>query len=73
MLRSLDGAKGEPDGKLATLLSSIHLQVLRENARLHAATIRLPDPEPVLPDIEIDLSEDDLAQLDAQYALADAA
>ena len=73
MLRSLDDAKGEPDGKLATLLSSIHLQVLRENARLHAAAIRLPDSEPALPDIEIDLSEDDLALLDAQYALADAA
>lgn len=40
MLRSLDDQKGERDGKLATLLSQIHLQLLRDNARLHAAEIQ---------------------------------
>lgn len=40
MLRALDGDKSASDGKLATLLSSIHLQALRENARGHAMAIQ---------------------------------
>nr|WP_295464289.1 DUF2336 domain-containing protein [Mesorhizobium sp.] len=40
MLKELEQDKAASDGRLATLLSSIHLNALRENARGHAVAIQ---------------------------------
>ncbi|MGB3500937.1 MAG: DUF2336 domain-containing protein [Mesorhizobium sp.] len=40
MLHCINEAKGERDPKLAALLSTIHLDLLRENARMHAMEIQ---------------------------------
>jgi len=59
MLRTV----GETDSKLSTLLSSIHVQVLRENARRHAAELQAAEPVPVA--IAIASPADDLAVIEA--------